>query len=64
MTGDVIVGVDDDPVRSPAELVDLVERRAIGDAVTLHVVRGVGGEAQEQLLDVVVTLEKEAGSDK
>ena len=62
VTGDVIVGVDDDPVRSPAELADLLERHAIGDSVTLHVVRGVGGDAQEQLLDVVVALEKEAGA--
>ena len=62
VTGDIIVGVDDDPVRSPAELADLVERRAIGDEITLHVVRGVGGEAQEQLIDVRVTLEKEAGA--
>ena len=62
VTGDVVVGLDDDPVRSPAELNELVERRAIGDAVTLHVVRGVGGEAQEQLLDVRIVLEEEAGA--
>lgn len=62
VTGDVVVGVDDDPVRTAAELADLIGRHAIGDSVTLHVVRGVGGDAQEQLLDVVVTLEAEAGS--
>ena len=62
VTGDVIVGVDEDPVRTAAELADLVGRHAIGDSVTLHVVRGVGGDAQEQLLDIVVTLEAEAGS--
>jgi S1-C subfamily serine protease len=62
VTGDVIVGIDDDPVRSPAELADLVERRAIGDTVTLRVVRGVGGDATEQLIDVRVVLEKETGA--
>jgi S1-C subfamily serine protease len=62
VTGDVIVGVDDDPVRSPAELADVIERHAIGDRVTLRVVRGVGGEAQELLIDVPVVLEKEAGA--
>jgi S1-C subfamily serine protease len=62
VTGDVIVGVGDDPVRTPAELVDLVERHAVGDTVTLHVVRGVGGDAQEQLLDISVTLEEEGAA--
>lgn len=56
VTGDVIVGLDDQPVRSPAELEELVEKHAPGDAVRLSIVRGVGGEAQEQLLDVTVTL--------
>lgn len=56
VTGDVIVGVGDDPVRSPAELNELVERRGVGETVVLHVVRGVGGEAQEQLIDITVSL--------
>lgn len=32
----------------------------IGDTVTLHCVRGVGGDALEQLIDVVVSLEEES----
>ena len=62
VTGDVIVGVGDDPVRTPAELQELVERKGVGETVVLHVVRGVGGDAQEQLLDIPVQLEEETGS--
>jgi len=57
VTGDVIVGLGEEPVRSPAELNELVELRGIGETVVLHVVRGVGGDAQEQLLDIEVCLE-------
>lgn len=59
VTGDVIVGLDDDPVRNPAELFNLVESHSIGDTVVLHCVRGVGGDALEQLVDIKVVLEEE-----
>jgi len=62
VTGDVVVGVDDDPVRTPAELQELVERHGVGETITLHVVRGVGGDAQEQLLDIAVKLEEETSA--
>jgi S1-C subfamily serine protease len=54
--------VDDDPVRTPAELQELVERHGVGETITLHVVRGVGGDAQEQLLDIAVKLEEETSA--
>ena len=61
VTGDVIVRLGDDPVRSPAELNELVELRGIGETVVLQVVRGVGGDAQEQLLTLSVCLESGSG---
>jgi len=62
VTGDVMVGIDADPVRSPAALSELLERRGVGQEVTLHVVRGVGGQGPEQLLDIRLSLESQAGS--
>lgn len=40
-------------------IVSAVRSHNIGDTVTLHCVRGVGGDALEQLVDIQVMLEEE-----
>ena len=46
----------------PSSLCPAVRRsHAIGETVVLHVVRGIGGDSQETMHDIKITLEQEAG---
>jgi len=50
--GDVVTAIDGTPVSTLPELLDQVEQRAIGDTVTLHVIRSAG------VGDVMIRLEE------
>jgi len=51
IAADIIVQVDDQPVRSADDVVEYVQRKAVGDTITLKVVRG------NQTLMLTATLE-------
>ena len=58
--GDLIVAVDGQPVESVEELLTAIEKHAVGDAVKLTIVRGLGS-GRSRSLEVSVTLAAERG---
>ncbi|GAX84247.1 hypothetical protein CEUSTIGMA_g11670.t1 [Chlamydomonas eustigma] len=47
--GDVIIGIDDKPVKTYSDLLDVLDERRVGDTVKLKLLRGGDEQAQEVL---------------